>query len=107
MPTIYLRTPDRDALLTALTEASLTTTDEDGNTVPVCYSHSHAMSIRGEIRKIVSPGEYDDEGNEITAPEIKVYEGCHVDWSDRFPLPAELEPFRIEPPPKTPQGGYA
>lgn len=38
MTTIYLKAPDQEALLTALEQAGLTTTDEDGNVVPVCYS---------------------------------------------------------------------
>ena len=49
-----------------------TATDEDGNTYP---THNHTIIELGKI--IVTPGQYDEEGNEITAPTLS--DKYHVD----------------------------
>jgi len=49
-----------------------TATDEDGNTYP---THNHTIIELGNI--IVTPGQYDEDGNEITAPTLS--DKYHVD----------------------------
>lgn len=52
-------------------------TDEDGNQYP---THKHTIVKLGHI--VITPGEYDEEGNETTAPVLS--ESYHVDvlWKD-------------------------
>ena len=54
-----------------------TATDEDGNTYP---THKHCIVELGNI--VITPGDYDEEGNELTAPVLS--EMYHVDvlWKD-------------------------
>jgi len=47
-------------------------TDEDGNQYP---THKHTIVKLGNI--VITPGEYDDEGNEVNAPVLS--ESYHVD----------------------------
>ena len=52
-------------------------TDEDGNQYP---THKHTIVKLGHI--VITPGEYDEDGNETTAPVLS--ESYHVDvlWKD-------------------------
>ena len=49
-----------------------TATDEDGNIYP---THKHCVVKLGNI--VVTPGDYDEEGNELTAPVLS--DKYHVD----------------------------
>ncbi len=54
-----------------------TATDDDGNTYP---THKHCIVELGNI--VITPGDYDEEGNELEAPVLS--EMYHVDvlWKD-------------------------
>jgi len=66
-----------------------TATDEDGNTYP---THKHSIVKLGNI--VLTPGEYDEEGNETVAPVMS--EKYHVDvlWqiSDTYDEEGNLVP---------------
>jgi hypothetical protein len=63
-----------------------TATDEDGNTYP---THKHCIVELGNI--VITPGDYDEEGNELKAPVLS--EKYHVDvlWKGLEPVDAEAE----------------
>jgi len=70
-----------------------TSTDEDGNTYP---THKHCIVELGNI--IVAPGQYDEEGNEISAPVLS--EMYHVDvlWKGLEPIDPEAETLQYTHP---------
>jgi hypothetical protein len=49
MTTHYLRFPDEPTGMAALAAAGFTATDEDGATVVVTASHSHALDVIGPL----------------------------------------------------------
>ena len=70
-----------------------TATDENGNT----YStHNHTIVELGNI--VITPGDYDEEGNEITAPVLS--EMYHVDvlWKGLEPIDPEAETLQYTHP---------
>ena len=70
-----------------------TATDEDGNTYP---THKHCIVELGNI--VITPGDYDEEGNEITAPVLS--ELYHVDvlWKGLEPVDPEAETLQYTHP---------
>jgi len=78
-PTMF-RFPDEEAGMAALEAAGLLATDEDGTKRPVTASHSHCLDVIGTITR---GGEYDDEGEVITPPEV--LDGWHLNYQGEVP----------------------
>jgi len=78
-PTMF-RFPDEATGMAALDAAGLLFTDEDGNQRPITASHTHALVIVGTITR---NGEWDDEGNVITPPEV--LDGWHINYQGEVP----------------------
>jgi len=80
---------DSQAQAESKIEALGVATDENGNTYP---THNHSIVKLGNI--VLTPGEYDEEGNEVTAPVMS--EKYHVDvlWqiSDTYDEEGNLVP---------------
>ena len=69
-PTMF-RFPDETTGMTALEAAGLL--NEDGELITA--SHTHSLDVIGQI---VRGGEWDDEGNVITPPEV--LDGWHLNY---------------------------
>lgn len=97
MTTTYLRFPDEATGLAALDAAGFITTTEDGDTVVLTASHTHALDVIGAI---YIGGEYDPETGEVIIPPT-VLDGWHVnfigelpeDWADYVVTPEQ--PVRV------------
>lgn len=77
---------------TALDAAGLMQIDENGN---VHFGNRvHAVDMVGAI--VDTPGEYDEDGNEITPPTFVT--GHHVNIRSRGEKPAGLTPYEIATP---------
>ena len=63
-----------------------TATDENGNTYP---THNHIIIELGNI--MITPGDYDEEGNEVSAPVNSVMYHVDVLWKGLEPIDAEAE----------------
>ena len=82
----YLKFADRAEMETVYRQPS---EEDEGITYPGC--------IVDEVGRIVAtPGEYDEDGSEITPPILA--EGWHVNVASKGELPEELQPFEIEAP---------
>lgn len=81
MSTTYLRFPDETTGMTALDAAGFTTTDEDGNTVVLTASHTHAIDVVGAI---TIGGTYDPETGEVLTPPV-LLDGWHVNMIGELP----------------------
>ncbi len=88
-PTMF-RFPDEATGMAALETAGLLNEDEDGNKRPILASHHHALSVIGTIQR---GGEWDEEGNEITAP--TVLDGWHVNFQGE--VPEDWEQYAVYP----------
>lgn len=89
--TTYLRFPDEAAGMAALDAAGLTTTNEDGDTVVITASHTHALDCVGHIYR---GGTYDpDTGEVITPPTL--LSGWHVNYVGD--LPDGWDAYLVEP----------
>lgn len=88
--THYLRFPDAETGMSYLRGAGLIWLDEDDNEHFFCSSHDHALDVIGTITR---GGEWDEEGNVITAP--TVLDGWHVNYSGE--LPEGWEEYVVEP----------
>lgn len=84
--THFIRFPDAETGMKALDDAGLL----DGDLQFITASHNHALDVIGTITR---GGEWDDEGNVITAP--TVLDGWHVNYSGD--LPEGWEEFLVEP----------
>ena len=84
--THFIRFPDETTGTAALESAGLLT--EDGEFITA--SHNHALDVIGTISR---GGEWDEEGNVITAP--TVLDGWHVNYAGE--LPECWEEYRVEP----------
>jgi hypothetical protein len=79
--THYLRFPDESTGMVALDAAGLTTTNEDGDTVVLTASHTHALDVIGPIYR---GGTFDpDTGEVITPPTL--LSGWHVNYVGDLP----------------------
>jgi hypothetical protein len=79
--THYIRFPDESTGMAALDAAGLTTTNDDGDTVVLTASHTHALDVVGPIYK---GGTYDpDTGEVITQPVL--LSGWHVNYMGELP----------------------
>jgi hypothetical protein len=79
--THYLRFPDESTGMTALDAAGLTTTNEDGDTVVLTASHTHALDVIGPISK---GGTYDPDTGEVITPPV-LLSGWHVNYMGELP----------------------
>ena len=87
----FFRFPDEAAWTEAATEAGFfSEPDEDGNTTLLAYTNDHAIDVIGVITR---GGEWDDEGNVITPPEV--LDGWHVNYQGV--LPDGWEEFAVSP----------
>ena len=79
--THYLRFPDESTGMAALDAACLTTTNEDGDTVVLTASHTHALDVIGPIYR---GGTYDPDTGEVITPPV-LLEGWHVNYIGKLP----------------------
>ena len=79
--THYLRFPDESTGMVALDAAGLTTTNEDGDTVVLTASHTHALDVIGPISK---GGTYDPDTGEVITPPV-LLSGWHVNYVGELP----------------------
>ena len=89
--THYLRFPDEFTGMAALDAAGLTTTNEDGDTVVLTASHTHALDVVGVIS---IGGEYDPETGEVLTPPV-LLSGWHVNYVGD--LPDGWDAYLVEP----------
>lgn len=82
----YLKFADRAEMETVYRQPS---EDDDGITYPGCF-----IDVVGPI--VATPGEYDEDGNEIAPPVFA--DGWHVNVATKGELPVELQGFEIEAP---------
>jgi hypothetical protein len=79
--THYLRFPDESTGMAALDAAGFTTTNEDGDTVVLTASHTHALDVIGPISK---GGTYDPDTGEVITPPV-LLSGWHVNYVGELP----------------------
>ena len=79
--THYLRFPDESRGMAALDAAGLTTTNEDGDTVVLTASHTHALDVIGPIYK---GGTFDPDTGEVITPPV-LLSGWHVNYVGELP----------------------
>mgnify|MGYP006277804273 CR=1 FL=1 len=79
--THYLRFPSEPTGMAALDAAGFTTTDEDGTTVVLTASHTHAIDVVGTI---TTGGTYDPETGEVLTP-FTLLDGWHVNFVGELP----------------------
>ena len=91
MTVYYLRFPDEPAGMAALEAAGFTTTDEDGATVVITASHTHALDVIGPIS---IGGEYDPESGEVITPPTPL-DGWHVNYVGE--IPEEWNDYLVNP----------
>ena len=84
-PTMF-RFPDAAVGMAALDNAGLLNDDLN----PITASHSHCLDVIGTISR---GGEWDDEGNVITPPEV--LEGFHLNYQG--PLPDGWDAYAVWP----------
>jgi len=78
-PTMF-RFPDEATGMDAIKAAGFAVMDEDGIVRLITASHTHALDVVGRISR---GGEWDEDGNEITHPEV--LEGWHVNYRGEVP----------------------
>jgi hypothetical protein len=89
--THYIRFPDESTGMAALDAAGFTTTNDDGDTVVLTASHTHALDVVGPIYK---GGTFDpDTGEVITPPTL--LSGWHVNYVGD--LPDGWDAYLVEP----------
>jgi hypothetical protein len=79
--THYIRFPDESTGMAALDAAGLTTTNEDGDTVVLTASHTHALDCVGLIYR---GGTHDPETGEVITPPA-LLSGWHVNYIGDLP----------------------
>jgi hypothetical protein len=89
--THYLRFPDESTGMAALDAAGLTTTNEDGDTVVITASHTHALDCVGPIYR---GGTYDPDTGEVITPPV-LLSGWHVNYIGE--LPEEWDAYVVSP----------
>jgi len=89
--THYIRFSDESTGMAALDAAGFTTTNENGDTVVLTASHTHALDCVGRIYR---GGTYDpDTGEVITPPTL--LSGWHVNFVGD--LPEGWDAYLVEP----------
>jgi len=89
--THYLRFPDESTGMAALDAAGFTTTNEDGDTVVLTASHTHALDVIGPIYK---GGTFDLDTGEVLTPPV-LLSGWHVNYIGE--LPDGWDAYLVEP----------
>jgi len=89
--THYLRFPDESTGMAALEAAGLTTTNDDGDTVVLTASHTHALDCVGLIYR---GGTYDPDTGEVSTPPT-LLSGWHVNFVGE--LPDGWDTYLVEP----------
>jgi hypothetical protein len=89
--THYLRFLDESTGMAALDAAGLTTTNEDGDTVVLTASHTHALDVVGPIYR---GGTYDPDTGEVITPPV-LLNGWHVNYVGD--LPDGWDVYLVEP----------
>jgi hypothetical protein len=89
--THYLRFPDEPTGMAALDAAGLTTTNEDGDTVVLTASHTHALDCVGLIYR---GGTFDPDTGEVLTPPV-LLNGWHVNYVGD--LPDGWDAYLVEP----------
>jgi hypothetical protein len=84
--THFIRFPDAETGMKALDDAGLL----DGDLQFITASHDHALDVIGTISR---GGEWDEEGNVITLPEV--LPGWHVNYVGE--VPADWEQYAVTP----------
>lgn len=84
------RFPDEEAGMAAIKAAGFAVMDEDGIVRLITASHSHCLDVIGAIQR---GGEWDEEGNVITPPEV--LDGWHLNY--RGELPDGWEKYAVYP----------
>jgi hypothetical protein len=79
--THYLRFPDESTGMAALDAAGFTTTNEDGDTVVLTASHTHALDVIGPIYK---GGTFDPDTCKAITPPV-LLSGWHVNYVGELP----------------------
>jgi hypothetical protein len=81
MTTTYIRFPDESTGMAALDAAGLTTTNEDGDTVVLTASHTHALDVIGPI---CTGGTYNTDTGKVITPPV-LLSGWHVNFVGELP----------------------
>jgi len=89
--THYLRFPDESTGMAALDAAGFTTTNENGDTVMLTASHTHALDVVGPIYR---GGTYDPDTGEVITPPV-LLDGWHVNFVGE--LPDGWDTYLVEP----------
>jgi hypothetical protein len=89
--THYIRFPDESTGMAALDAAGFTTTSEDGDTVVLTASHTHALDCVGLIYR---GGTYDPDTGEVLTPPT-LLSGWHVNYVGD--LPDGWDAYLVEP----------
>jgi len=89
--THYLRFPDESTGMAALDAAGFTTTNENGDTVVITASHTHALDCVGLI---YTGGTYDPDTGEVLTPPV-LLSGWHVNYVGD--LPDGWDAYLVEP----------
>jgi hypothetical protein len=76
----FFRFPDEATWLTAARDAGFMVADEEGVEQLAAYTKDRAIDVVGTITR---GGEWDEDGNEITAP--TVLDGWHVNYRGEVP----------------------
>jgi len=76
----FFRFPDEATGMEAIKAAGFAVMDEDGIVRLITASHSHCLDVIGAIQR---GGEWDDEGNVITPPEV--LDGWHLNYRGAVP----------------------
>ena len=89
--THYLRFPDEATGMASLDAAGFTTTNDDGDTVVLTASHTHALDCVGLIYR---GGTYDPATGEVLTPP-PLLNGWHVNYVGD--LPDGWDAYLVEP----------
>jgi hypothetical protein len=89
--THYIRFPDESTGMAALDAAGFTTTNDDGDTVVLTASHTHALDVIGPIYR---GGTCDPDTGEVLTPPV-LLSGWHVNYIGE--LPDGWDAYLVEP----------
>jgi len=77
---VFFRFPNEATAMEALRKNGFTQQDESGKEVIIAATHTWAIDVIGPISR---GGEWDEDGNVITPPEV--LEGWHVNYCGEVP----------------------
>jgi hypothetical protein len=91
MTTTHLRFPDESTGMAALDAAGFIATNENGDTVVLTASHTHALDVIGPIYR---GGTYDPGTGEVLTPPV-LLNGWHVNYVGD--IPDGWDAYLVEP----------